>query len=129
MSQQVFSENNNVAAAATGDAPTTATGEANYTVYNKTLGTVSGYITGSGTTTTYTVVSVAEITLQHAELSGNGTNDFRIDFTLEPGESTNFVLRSSAGGTLLLAGCEMHHTGTGARDRNADQVILSALTI
>ena len=127
MSQQAFSPGNAVAGAVSGTAPTTTTGLANYVCVNKTLGTVNGTITGSGTTTTYTIRSQAIHPSQEFEVTGNGTADFLVNFTLEAGESLFFVLNSSANGSLVLGDCEMRHTASGARNTEFDQVFLSTL--
>ena len=127
MSQQVFSSGNAVAAAVSGTAPATSTSLANYICVNKTLGTVNGNITGSGTTTTYTMRSQAIHPGQEFEVSGNGTTDFQVNFTLEPGEALFFVLNSSAAGTLVLGDCTMRHTAAGTRNTEFDQVFLSIL--
>jgi len=127
MSQQTFAAGNRVAGAVSGTAPATSATLANYAVINKTLGTVNGNVTGSGTTTTYTVRSQAVHPDLDFEVSGNGTADFQMDFTLEAGESIFFVLNSSAAGTLVLGGCEMRHTAAGTRNTEFDQVFLSAI--
>ena len=126
MSQQVFSSGNAVAAAVSGTAPATSTSLATYICVNKTLGTVNGNITGSGTAT-YSIRSQALHPGQEFEVSNNGTNDFRIDFTLEPGECLFFVLNSSANGTLILNDVVMRHTASGTRNTEFDQVFLSIL--
>ena len=127
MSQQVFAEGNRVAGAASGVAPATATTLGNYVIVNKTLGTVTGTVTGSGTTTTYSVRSQALYPGSPFEVTGNGTANFQLDFKLEPGDATFFVLNSSAAGTLLLSGTEMVHTAAGARNREFEQVFLDAI--
>ena len=126
MSQQVFTAGNATAGAVTGTNPVTGTDLANYICVNKTLGTVSGNITGMGAAT-YTIRSQAIHPGQEFEVSGNGTNDFRVDFTLEPGEALFFVLNSSAAGTLRLNDVVMRHTAAGTHNTEFDQVFLSEL--
>jgi len=127
MSQQAFAVGNRIAGAVSGTAPATATALRNYAVVNKTLGTVNGNITGSGTTTTYTVRSQAVHPELDFTVTNNGEADFRMDFTLEAGESIFFVLNSSAAGTLVLGGCEMRHTAAGTHNTEFDQVFLSRI--
>jgi len=132
MSQRLFTANSTSAGAASGTAPVTSTTAANYTIYNKTLGTIEGTITGSGAAnyTVDTPTNHPHLQFHGAdkiEVSGNGTNDMEISFKLDSGESAHFVLTSSAAGTLLLGDVEMLHTSSGARDSYFRQVILSTV--
>lgn len=128
MSQQVFSRDNRIAAAASGNPTAAPSAATNFVVYNKTLGTVNGQVvSGTGTTQTYTVTPASiENISKKATVTGNGTNGIVIDFTLEAGESFLWVGTSTGTTpTYVLSGCEMRHTAAGARDPNFDQVILS----